>query len=196
MMHFGMLKTSLLMLLLAAGPAFGNAAPPDFKPPQRQTPRQPLRIRSTDSQVEAPVRIWKNSRQKTTRIQIPAAVLARLQADKDGKVSQVSPQKNHVSRTIVAGLSLAMAAACGFVLLGRKGSRSTNVAVITFLVLSLTVAGGAIADLRVPDEPSVRPQPQVPGQVLSRKSDKVIIEITEKGKAIEVILGSDARWVR
>lgn len=180
------LKTLPLLLLLATGSAFADIRPLKPNPP----PRGPI----AGKKVEAPVHVWKNVRQKTTRIQIPANILAKLQADPQGKVSQASPSKNNATRTIIAGLSLAMAGACGFVLLGRKVPRSANVAALTFLALSLTVTGGAIADLL--PSPFDRPKPRVQGLLLSKTSDKVIIEITDKGKAIEVILGNDARWVK
>ena len=192
MMHFGTLKNSLLLLLLVAGPVLGDVPPPE----DSSRGPQPLPVPIAGTPVEASVRVVKDLRQKTTRIKIPASVLAKLHAATNEKVSQATPLETNANRTVIAGLSLAMAAACGFVLLSRKIPKGANVAAITFLVLSLVVAGGAIADLRVPGKPYKRPQQPSAVRMLSQKSDKVIIEVTGKGEAVEVILGNDARWAK
>lgn len=184
----------LFFLVLVAPRAEGNAPPPDDErilgPPTEQvvvrTSALPLKV--------------SRQRGKPTRIKIPASLLKNLNFGQDQKRG-VLPPVDSINRTLIAGVALAIAAACAFVVLGRRLRYHRTVATAAVLLIAACcLISGATADIPVPGQPFTPNGPADPftpnGPADRDPGYRIVVEITKAGDTIELLLGNDVPWAK
>jgi hypothetical protein len=128
---------------------------------------------------------------KPTRIKIPSTLLKNGKFGNERKGGALPPAAA-INRTLIAGLALAMAAACAFVVLGRRLRHQRTVATAAVLLIAACCfIGGATADIPVPGKP------YTPNGPADRDPEhRIVVEIVKGGDAIELLLGTDATWAK
>ncbi len=160
---------SILLIALMASPVMSNGGM--YMPDDLQEELQNL-------PVMLPM-IVTNDGSSQTSLRIPAALLAKVPGhDRLGF-------RVMTSQTLFAGLALTAAAALLFVVIGRRLGASRAAVSVILLAAACLYAGGATADVPVPQEQRI---------VVGRH--RVIVEITDVGSEIELVLGADAKWAQ
>ena len=175
----------LLFLVVVAPRAEGNAPPPEDQrllgPPSEQV---------TVRTAALPLKISRQ-KGKQTLIKIPASLLKNRKVGSDGK-SGALPPIDSINRTLIAGVALAIAAACAFVVLGRRLRHHRTVATAAVLLIAACcLISGATADIPVPGKP-ITPN----GPKNRDPEHQIVVEITQAGDTIELLLGTDATWAK
>jgi hypothetical protein len=152
---------SLAALILVL--AVAQTASADVPAPLPKEPTYPLVIEAAPKAQEA-------------RIIIPQKMLGKMKAGLDHDGSDASVAGSSRLHTIVAGSALALALAFGGLWLVRRGPTGTRSLALLFGAIAFFGIGATLwADLR----------PPVP---VGNRTDKVIIEITDKGDEVKVIV--------
>jgi hypothetical protein len=139
-------------------------------------PRDYVQQEQQNLPVTLPMIVTNDGGSRTT-LKIPAGLLAQVPGhDRFGF-------RTMTSQTLFAGLALTAAAAFFFVVIGRRLSVSRATASGILLAVACYCAGGATADV-----------PEPPEQRLIVGRHRVIVEITDVGSEIELVLGADAKW--
>ncbi len=166
---------TLLGLALTAGHALADLIPPGGKPRPGTPPT-------------APVVVVVDDKAQETRLVIPRKVLAAaLRADAgepDDTQRAEGPPALHL---IVAGSALALALGLGGLWLVRLRTRpaARNLVLLLAALALVAGAGGVLwADIPAP-KPKPKPPTEVPAGITL--SEKVTIEIVDKGDAITLI---------
>jgi hypothetical protein len=160
------LPAAALVLLGTLSAARANEAPP--KPP-------PDTVKIGAREVKLVV--LTDARAKDARLIIPAALLTDSKKRADAGLP-----------TIMAGLALTAALVSGGLWLARRGSVRKAAAVA--LVVSLLALGGSLyADVSVKPPPKPAPVTLPAGVTLS---EKLVLEVAEKGDEVQLILPSSA----
>ncbi len=115
--------------------------------------------------------------QAETRIRIPKRLLKQInQTARANQRDTPAPVGTASIHTVIAGLALSVAAACAFLLVMRKAIKPRTATAAVALLLAVGGVGTAVANFGPPPEQR-------------RATGTVLIEITEKGEKIEVIVG-------
>lgn len=167
-MAYGTSRRSLLLVfsgflsLLCAGPAQADLRPPGREP--RIVPR-PAELQS------APLVVRQATDNQPTRIVIPRRYLANQIG-----AAELPATGSQVTRTVMSGVFLSAALACGVLLVVRRRHKAVTAVLLLTLLGSGLGAGRLWADIR-PD-----PRPAGP---------RVTIEVVNQGDTVTVYLGKD-----
>lgn len=153
------LATALLLLTIAP------SARADLAPPVPKEPTYPLVVEAGPKVQEA-------------RLIIPQKMLGKLKSSLDEEGGDAYGAAGGRMHTIIAGAALALALTFGGLWLVRRGPTggSRNLAMLISAVAFLSIGAAVWADRRP------APKPEVP------RTDKVLIEITDKGDEIKLIV--------
>lgn len=150
--------------------------------------------------LEATLRVREEAERPAHVLRIPRHLLAALaeRGAADGGSSALPGR----TRSIVAGIALSAAVACGLVAFRRRAARGT-VAALLCLAVAVAMMGPALADIPVPGGGRSRPRPVRPTapprpidapEAAVRVADgiTVVIEATDGGE-LELVLGTEPR---
>lgn len=150
--------------------------------------------------LEATLRVREETERPAHVLRIPRHLLAALaERGADDGGSTAIPGR---TRSIVAGIALSAAVACGLVAFRRRAARGTAAALLCLAVAG-AMMGPALADLPVPGGGRSRPRPVRPTapprpidapEAAVRVADgiTVILETTDGGE-LELVVGTEPR---
>ncbi|MCO6455359.1 MAG: hypothetical protein J5I93_08660 [Pirellulaceae bacterium] len=167
-MVYGASRRTLLLVLAVflflpwAVPAQADLRPPGREP--RIVPR-PAELQS------APLVVRQAADNQPTRIVIPRRYLANQIG-----ATEVPASGSQVTRTVMSGVFLSAALACGVLLVVRRRHKAVTAGLLLILVGSGLGAGRLWADIPVPRPPA---------------GPRVTIELVNQGDSVTVYLGKD-----
>ena len=123
-----------------------------------------------------------------TRIKIPKQFLAGVNSDAQSSFPLGAGQ------TIIAGLALALAGSCCFVALGRRIRHRRGAATAAMALLAAcSMIGAATADMAAEEDLTGTASR---AGIVAAGNQTIVLEISNQGEAIELVLGSDATWAK
>jgi hypothetical protein len=159
---------SVAALLVAASTVWANAAPMPPNPPLVKGPQNVKLVVEVDENAKAP------------RLEIPQNLITlQLRRGAPGPGADAGPRVP----TTIAGLALAGAFVSGGFWLTRR-----NRTIATIALAFLVVGGTLMADIRVQPKPAPKTTPLTLPANLAIASDKLTLEITDKGDAVKLIV--------
>lgn len=162
------LSLCAVVLLLLTSPMSVRADVPNPSDPNRNRPAEPA------EHPTAALTIKIDEGVREPRLEIPRKLLATWAADKDTQ-GALQPSRTY---TMLSGVALALAFACGGLWLARQGDRMTGrgLALLLGAITFLSIGGSAAWADR-----AVKPKESRSNNILF---DKTVVEIVEKGEAI------------